>query len=147
MANLGVVLDTNVLLSGIAFPTSIPGRIVEAWRHGLLDVVLSPYILAELRRVLPRLSHRHGLSDAEMDDLVDGLYFVAHVVEPVPRAGGRSGLRDPADEPILATLVAALEARLAESLVTGDADLLALSAAWPIVTPAAFWAAHGGPTP
>jgi predicted nucleic acid-binding protein len=82
-----------------------------------------------------------------MDDLVDGLYFVAHGVEPTPWAGGSSGLRDPADEPILATLVAALEARLAESLVTGDGDLLALSADWPIVTPAAFWAAHGGPTP
>lgn len=82
-----------------------------------------------------------------MDDLVDGLYFVAHVVEPAPLAGGASGLRDPADEQILATLAAALEAKLAEWLVTGDGDLLALSADWPIVTPAAFWATHGGLMP
>lgn len=65
---LRVVLDTNVLLSGIAFPGSIPGRIVSAWRHGANDVVLSTFILDELRPVLPRLSHRHGLSAAEIDD-------------------------------------------------------------------------------
>ncbi|MCK6574055.1 putative toxin-antitoxin system toxin component, PIN family [Myxococcota bacterium] len=149
MANLGVVLGTNVLMSRIAFPTSMPGRIVGAWRHSHLDVVLSPFILSELRRVLPRLSHRHGLSEAEMDDLVDVLCFAAHVVEPAPCTDGRRGrhLRDPADEPILATLVAAREAQLAEALLTGHGDLLALSVDWPVVTPAAFWAAHGRPTP
>ena len=26
-----VVLDTNVLISGLAYPNSIPGRIVAAW--------------------------------------------------------------------------------------------------------------------
>jgi hypothetical protein len=26
MAGLGVVLDTNVLLSGLAYPASVPGR-------------------------------------------------------------------------------------------------------------------------
>jgi predicted nucleic acid-binding protein len=29
-------------------------------------------------------------------------------------------------------------------LVTGDKDLLALSESFPIVTPAQFWARHGG---
>jgi len=29
-------------------------------------------------------------------------------------------------------------------LVTGDKDLLALAERFPIVTPAGFWAAHGG---
>jgi predicted nucleic acid-binding protein len=55
-----VVLDTNVLLSGIAYPASMPGKILAAWRSGSVDVVLSDYILDELRRVLPRLGHRHG---------------------------------------------------------------------------------------
>lgn len=68
---LRVVLDTNVLLSGIAYPGSLPGKILTAWRHGSLDVLLSPFILDELRRVLPRLANRHGLTPAEMDDLVD----------------------------------------------------------------------------
>jgi hypothetical protein len=55
---LRVLLDTNVLLSGIAYPASVPGKILAAWRHGAIDVLLSDCILEELRRVLPRLAHR-----------------------------------------------------------------------------------------
>lgn len=57
---LRIVLDTNVLLSGIAFPGSLPGKIVSAWRLGSVEVVLSNFIIEELRRVLPRLSQQHG---------------------------------------------------------------------------------------
>ena len=32
----------------------------------------------------------------------------------------------------------------AEYLITGDKDLLALAGHYPIVTPAEFWARHGG---
>ena len=55
MPGLRVVLDTNVLVSGLAYPGSMPGRIVAAWRQGGLEVALSRYILDELVRVLPRL--------------------------------------------------------------------------------------------
>ncbi len=75
MALPRVVLDTNVLMSGLSYPGSKPGRIVSAWRHGELEVVLSHCILDELRRVLPRLRARHGLSDADIADLVDCLAF------------------------------------------------------------------------
>jgi putative PIN family toxin of toxin-antitoxin system len=84
VATLRVVLDTNVLLSGIAYPASVPGKILAAWRHGSVDVLLSAYILDELRRVLPRLAHRHGLTSAEIDDLVDALSIQAEVIEPLP---------------------------------------------------------------
>jgi predicted nucleic acid-binding protein len=70
---LRAVLDTNVLLSGIAYPASVPGRLIAAWRHVALDVVLSAYILDELRRVLPKLAHRHGFGADEMHDLIVAL--------------------------------------------------------------------------
>ncbi|MFH1813749.1 MAG: putative toxin-antitoxin system toxin component, PIN family [Pseudomonadota bacterium] len=142
MATLRVVLDTNVLLSGIAYPASLPGKILAAWRHGSVDVVLSVYILEELRRVLPRLEHRHGLTAAEIDDLVDVLSIQAEVIEPLPSL--EPDLRDADDQPVLATLLAALNASGAHYLVTGNKDLLALADRYAIVTPAAFWAAHGG---
>ena len=44
MAGLRVVLDTKVLVSGLAYPGSVPGRIVAAWRQGGLDVALSHYL-------------------------------------------------------------------------------------------------------
>ena len=34
MPGLRAVLDTNVLVSGLAYPGSVPGRIVTAWRQG-----------------------------------------------------------------------------------------------------------------
>lgn len=142
MATLRVVLDTNVLLSGIAYPGSLPGRILTAWRHGSVDVVLSVYILEELRRVLPRLKHRHGLTAAEIDDLVDVLSIQAEVIEPLSSL--EPDLRDANNQPVLATLLAALNASGAHYLVMGDKDLLALADRYAIVTPAAFWAAHGG---
>ncbi|HHK4245179.1 TPA: putative toxin-antitoxin system toxin component, PIN family [Pseudomonas aeruginosa] len=136
MAGLRVVLDTNVLVSGLAYPGSVPGRIVAAWRQGGLDVALSHYILDELARVLPRLP-RIGMTPVEIRDLVDSLMFLVDIVEPegVPAAD----LRDPADQPVLLTLLAAQ----ADYLITGDKDLLALANRYPIVTPAEFWTRHG----
>jgi putative PIN family toxin of toxin-antitoxin system len=139
---LRVVLDTNVLLSGIAYPASVPGKILAAWRHGSVDVVLSAYILDELRRVLPRLSHRHGLATAEIDDLIDALSIQAEIVDfsPAPEPA----LRDVNDQPVLGTLVAAIASSIADYLITGDKDLLAMADRYPIVAPAQFWAAHAG---
>ena len=81
MAGLRVVLDTNVLVSGLAYPGSVPGRIVATWRQGGLDVVLSRYILEEFVRVLPRLP-RVQMTPAEIRDLADSFIFIADVVEP-----------------------------------------------------------------
>jgi uncharacterized protein len=141
MTTLRVVLDTNVLLSGIAYPASVPGKIISAWRHGALEVVLSAYILDELRRVLPRLKRRHGLSALEIEDLVDILSIQAEVIEPVSQA--ESSLRDAGDQPVLNTLLTALEVAGANYLVTGDNDLLVLADRYPIISPAQFWAKHG----
>src|SRR5450631_3145946 len=84
VTTLRVVLDTNVLLSGIAYPASVPGKILSAWRHGSVDVLLSAFILDELRRVLPRLTNRHGLTSSEIEDLVDALSIQAEIIEPSP---------------------------------------------------------------
>lgn len=141
MAALRIVLDTNVLLSGLAYPASVPGKILAAWRHGSVEVLLSPYILDELRRVLPKLAHRHGLSSAEIDDLVDMLSIQAEVIEPAATIEPR--LRDLNDRPVLGTLLMALQSSGADYLVTGDKDLLLLASSYPIVSPGDFWAAHG----
>lgn len=138
MAQISIVLDTNVLLSGIAYPNSIPGKIIAAWRNGGIEVVLSHYILGELLRVLPKLNHRLGWSQQEIQDFIDSLAFLANLVEPLPT--DEINLRDQADQPVLGTLLASK----VNYLVTGDKDLLALADQYPIVTPAEFWQMHGG---
>ena len=130
-----------MLLSGLAYSRSLPGRILTQWYQGSLEVVLSNFILDELRRVLPRLSKRHGLSTAEIDDLVDILSLQAEVVEPAVLLNDQC--RDIDDLPVLGTLVAALERGQAECLVTGDKDLLELSERYPIMSVAQFCERYG----
>jgi putative PIN family toxin of toxin-antitoxin system len=141
MAQISIVLDTNVLLSGIAYPNSIPGKIIAAWRNGGIDVVLSHYILGELQRVLPKLNHRLDWSQQEIQDFIDSLAILAILAKQVePVQTDETNLRDRADQPELGTLLASK----VNYLVTGDKDLLALANQYPIITPAEFWQLHGG---
>ncbi len=137
MSRLRVVLDTNVLVSGIAYPASVPGSIALTWRQGGLDVVLSHYILDEMVRVLPRLT-RLRMSNQEIRDLADCLMFMADIVEPLESRDPQ--LRDENDQPVLQTFLAST----ADYLITGDKDLLALGDQYRIITPAGFWSSHGG---
>jgi putative PIN family toxin of toxin-antitoxin system len=136
MAVPRVVLDTNVLVSGIAYPNGIPGRLLLRWQSGGLSVVLSDYILDEAVRVLPRLA-TPAFNGNDAPKIVNALAELAEIVvpliEPIPE------LRDAADQPVLGTLIASG----ADYLITGDKDLLALAAKYPIVTPAQFWERHG----
>ena len=137
MPTLRVVLDTNVLVSGIAYPGSIPGKIVGAWRQGSLIVALSRHILDELTRSLPRVNHRLNWKPQDFDDQVETLAILANVVEPETVAPGT--VRDAGDLLVLGTLLASK----ADYLITGDEDLLALAERYSIVTPADFWRKHG----
>ncbi len=142
MVSIQTVLDTNVIISGMAYPASVPGKIMQAWRSGAIEVFLSEYILDEVRRVLPRLRHRHGLSDAEIDDLVDILGLLAELIEPTPLP--LDAVRDNKDTPVLGTLITGMREHSVDYLITGDKDLLALKEHYPVTTPMEFWRRHGG---
>jgi putative PIN family toxin of toxin-antitoxin system len=136
-----VVLDTNVIVAGTAYPGGPPGRIVSAWRAGALQVVVSPWILVECARVLTRLQPTAHLTPEDISLWTEALAFSAELVEPdldSLRKAGAAGGRDASDDPVLATLLASG----ADLLVTGDKDLLALADSHPIVTPAQFCARH-----
>ena len=144
MSALRIILDTNVLVSGIAYPASVPGKILSVWKQGSLDILTSDYILEELRRVLSRLAHRHHLKKNEIDDLVDSLALQMEILSPLPTHDPT--LRDIDDQPVLAVLTILLEAMKnskADYLITGDGNLLALADRYRIINPRDFWSAHG----
>jgi uncharacterized protein len=65
-----VVLDTNFFVSGVFF-TGPPFRILQAWRNGLLQLVISPDILDEYQRVGEDLARQFSAIDLRpMIDLV-----------------------------------------------------------------------------
>ena len=129
-----VVLDTNVLLSGLMYPGSTPGRIVRAWREARFELLLSTEQLTEIGRVLgyPRIHKILRWNRAMINNFLKQMYLRS---EPVNIAGTAASVpRDPKDNFILATLIAGK----AEALVPGDADLLALRARYPVLPPAEF---------
>ncbi len=76
-----VVLDTNVLVSGVFF-SGPPQQILEAWRDGRIALVASLEILEEYRRVGERLSAEfEGVS---LEPFFTLLAATALIVEPRP---------------------------------------------------------------
>jgi putative PIN family toxin of toxin-antitoxin system len=137
MAGIRVVLDSNVVISGLIYPGSVPGIIVRACLESRVTLVMSRYILEEVQRVLPELK-RNPFSAEEILDLIDRFIFQAELVEPDDAKD--SELRDPADQAVLGTF----RAGQAEYLITGEKDLLALADRHAIISPSEFWARHGG---
>lgn len=135
-----VVIDTNVFVSGLMLPASVPGRILAAAITGGFELVLCEAIVEEVSAALryPKVRKRITLSDDELDRYVQALRFVADIVDPAGVVVQVADDRD--DDVILATLITAK----ADWLITGDAALLALANQYPILTPAEFAARHLG---
>lgn len=111
------VLDTNTLVSGFGWPSSVPGRVVDRALAGEFLLVTSRPLLGELDRVLryPRLAPIFTDPSA----VVRAFERASLVVTPQVTL---SVARDPADNRVLE---AAVEASV-DAIVTGDDDLLAL---------------------
>ncbi|MEI8189916.1 MAG: putative toxin-antitoxin system toxin component, PIN family [candidate division NC10 bacterium] len=127
-----IVLDTNVLLSALAFPGSKPDQVLHRVRRGEVNLFLSPFILTELERVL---REKFRVSKRQTDDRITTIRRMATMVEPVERIALVVAKDD--DNRILECALAAR----ADSLVTGDTKhLLPLRSigTTQILTPAAF---------
>ncbi|MGB3563068.1 MAG: putative toxin-antitoxin system toxin component, PIN family [Thermoanaerobaculia bacterium] len=113
-----VVLDTNVLISGVFF-AGLPLRILEAWRDGRVDLVISPAILEEYRRVGERLAAQfEGLS---LEPFLMLLATHSEIVEPPDLIEPVAS--DPDDDKFLACALIS-DAQL---IISGDKHLLAVS--------------------
>lgn len=80
------IVDTNVLVSGLISrdPDAPTACAVNDMLTGRLIFVLSPALLTEYRAVLlrPRISERHGLTEAEVDQILIELTANAKWSEP-----------------------------------------------------------------
>jgi putative PIN family toxin of toxin-antitoxin system len=118
MSNFGrLVVDTNVVLSAILFPGSVPGRALDLAQGSV--VLASKFTLQELKEVAER-SRFDRYVEAEKRLRLVSEYTRAAVAVDIPfpiRA-----CRDPRDDKFLEV---AVHGR-ADVIVTGDTDLLAL---------------------
>ena len=125
-----LVLDTNIVASALLFTRGPAVRVRHAWHAGLLLPLASRATVAELVRVLAYPKFRLAPEDqAEM--LAD--YLPATTVVPMPEPlPAVPRCRNPHDLPFLHLAAAGR----ADALVSGDADLLALTGQtrWRILT-------------
>jgi len=125
-----IVLDTNIFISGLFFPKSNAGRLVNECLAGKFELCLSDDLIKEISKVLayPKIRKRLKLSDLEIDNYCSLLKFHCHFFETkiitakVPK--------DCKDDHVLATLIASE----ANYLISGDDDLLSLSKSFPIIS-------------
>jgi putative PIN family toxin of toxin-antitoxin system len=113
-----VVLDTNILVSGIGWP-GFPSRLLDYWTEGLFTLVESPALLGEFRRVL-RDEKFAFLDRDEVQEFFRMAVGKAKVVEPAFRLDVVQA--DPADNRVLECAIAGH----ADFIVSGDRHLLRL---------------------
>jgi putative PIN family toxin of toxin-antitoxin system len=110
-----IVLDTNVWVSGFAFPEGPPGRIVEAVRTGEVRAHASWALAEEIVDVLGRPSIRELGITPRMT--IEALFLLSPLL---PDVEGPVPGRDAGDARVVSSAIASA----ADFLVTGDKDLL-----------------------
>ncbi len=73
-----VVLDTNVLISGIFF-SGPPSEILRAWQKGIIRIITSEQILSEYQRVADELQKQ--FPDIHVDNILELLTIHSEVVD------------------------------------------------------------------
>lgn len=114
---LRVVLDPGVLVSAVLSAAGAPGRILDRWREGEFDLIVSEKLLDELLEVLLRPRFQPFVDESDAQSFIRALRGEALLVV------------DPEDPPAVTPdpdddyLIALAEAGRADALVSGDSHL------------------------
>lgn len=109
---IGVVIDTNVLVSGLINLHAPPGRVVDWLRGDIIQAVVDDRILAEYRDVLFRERLRRWIAEQDAWDI---LTFLEYESRRVVAGLMIAGLPDPGDAAFLE-----VAASSGVSLITGN---------------------------
>ncbi|MCD6388029.1 MAG: putative toxin-antitoxin system toxin component, PIN family [Desulfobulbaceae bacterium] len=113
-----IVLDTNVLISGIFF-SGPPSQILKAWQEDKIQIVVSEDILIEYQRVAEELSKK--FPEIDIEQILELFTIYAEIVDT-------SGLEvtvceDPDDNMFISCALAGKS----KIIVSGDKHLLKIS--------------------
>ncbi len=132
-----VVLDTNVLVSGIFFG-GVPAEILRAWSSGSFELVVSPQILDEYRRICRELGDSYLKAGANYPSILEKIAGASLIAPDQPLEV------QVCDDPYDDVFLAVAKVGRASKIVSGDRALLRTSG-WSgiaVVTPRQFAAAH-----
>jgi putative PIN family toxin of toxin-antitoxin system len=127
-----VVLDPNVVISGVLSRRGAPAQVLRALAAGEFELVVSEALLDELERALAYPKLRRHISEGDSAELLRWLIGSSSVAsDPGSEPPARS--RDPNDDYLIALASAERAA-----IVSGDKHLLALDQEIPVFSPRAF---------
>ena len=134
MTSPRVVLDTNCLISALLFSRGRFAWLRDAWQSRRFVTLASHHTVSELMRVLAYPKFK--LTRYEQETLLGELLPYVETVRIASNADGLPEIRDSDD--IIFLVLAAVG--LADALVTGDGDILAVREQFhvPILTIAEF---------
>jgi len=113
-----VILDTNVFVSGVFF-SGPPYAILDAWRHELVQIVISPEILEEYQRVGEELAT--DFLEVDIVPILELLSVKAMVIKAPPLP--EPVCAHPEDDKFLACAIAGKT----KTIISGDKALRKVS--------------------
>jgi uncharacterized protein len=114
-----IILDTNVLLSGLLMANGAPAKLLDAWERSRFTLVSCRDLISEFREVASRPFFKAKLRASAVELLAAGLRDFSLFCDNLP-----SGPLAP--DPKDSYLLALAEASAADFLVTGDKALQSL---------------------
>ena len=113
-----IVLDTNVLISGIFF-SGPPYQVLKAWQVGKINIAISEEILSEYQRVAQELSKQ--FPSVDIDHILKIIAIHAEIVDT--RGYEVTVCEDPDDNMFISCAIASKT----KVIVSGDKHLLKIS--------------------
>lgn len=121
---LRVLIDTNVLLSGLFFEGN-EEKILNAFRFGKILLIIPEHVLAETKRIIQekgtKLGHKEGALQT-LESIIQNTEIVPVSAYYSNFEKAKGMIRDPEDAPILAAVLSVPH----DYFVSGDKDFQAL---------------------
>ena len=117
-----VVIDSNVLVSGLILSHGYPYQVVKSWEDGHISLVTSDILIDEVYKVLhyPKVKKKYGLDEVKIRHVILNLFRYSVVIDQPPAV---DCIKD--DRQDNHVIVAAMAGKAAY-IVSGDSHLLNL---------------------
>ena len=117
-----IVIDANLFASALIKPNSNPGEILDLIKQNQVELILSPVIIKEIKRILlyPKLQKYHRKTTQEIDAYFEDVLMFAWIVE------GKEDIDIIKDDPTDNKYLACAYEGEADYIVSGDHHLLGI---------------------
>ena len=133
-----IVLDTNILISGVISPNSNAGKVIQEWQKNSFEIITSLELLEEIKQVLkyPKIVKITNWDLKKIEEYIEYLHFFTNIVD-ISKVKYHFE-QDPCDNHIIETYIAGK----CDYLITGDQAILSLKNEFNVISLENFLTKH-----